>query len=161
MEFLTNIYKVILSKNIVDQKFIQDFINVVKSLKLDSKDPIKVKESFVNALENNYSGFMKDYEYIYENYLVNYMFKNLFTISNMSLTDTYVNLVVNFSIIKMNIIGLCGYYKDEMNTGNVLHFIQSFAKVVEHDNFIVNKLHQYLSENELNTFDHMVILMGK
>lgn len=159
LEFLTNIYKIILSKNIIDQRFLQDFIKVVKSLNLDSGDSVQVKENFLSALKNNYREFMKDYEYIYENYLVNYMFKTLFPISKMSLLDTYVNLIVHFSVIKMNLVGLCGHYKDDMNTEKVIHFIQSFAKVVEHDNFIVDKLNKYLSENDLNTFAHMVILM--
>ena len=61
----------------------------------------------------------------------------------------------------MNLIGLCGHYKEDMDKEKVVHFIQSFAKVVEHDSFIVDKLHKYLSSNNLNTFAHMVILMGK
>jgi lysine-N-methylase len=89
------------------------------------------------------------------------MFKNLFPISNMYLMDTYINVIVNFSIIKMNLVGICAHNKENMDTDKVLHLIQSFVKIVEHDNFIVDKLHKYLSENDLNTFAHMVILMGK
>ncbi|EQK43631.1 hypothetical protein C672_2575 [[Clostridium] bifermentans ATCC 638] len=161
LEFLTNIYKIIISKNIKDQRFMDNFINIVNKLQLVSSNPELIKERFVESLNDFYNPFMKRYEYIYENYLVNYMFKNLFPISEMSLLDTYVNLVVNFSIIKMNLVGLCGHYKEEMDDDRVLHFIQSFAKVVEHDTTIVGKLHRYLSENEMNTFAHMVILMGK
>lgn len=161
LEFLTNIYNIIISKNINDRRFMKNFVDVVNELQLVSSSPDLIKERFMNSLNDYYNPFMKKYEYIYENYLVNYMFKNLFPISNMSLMDTYVNLVVHFSIMKMNLVGLCGHYKEEMNDEKVLHFIQSFAKVVEHDNFIVDKLHKYLSENEMNTFAHMVILMGK
>lgn len=89
------------------------------------------------------------------------MFKTLFPMSKMSLLDTYIDVVVHFAIIKMNLIGICGHYKDEMDVDKAVHLIQSFVKVVEHDNFIVDKLHKYLSENELNTIAHMVILMGK
>lgn len=161
LEFLTNIYKIIISKNIKDQRFMDNFINIVNKLQLVSSNPELIKERFVESLNDFYNPFMKNYEYIYENYLVNYMFKNLFPISNMSLLDTYVNLVVHFSIMKMNLVGLCGHYKEEMDDEKVLHFIQSFAKVVEHDITIVGKIHRYLSENEMNTFAHMVILMGK
>lgn len=161
LEFSINIYKIIISKNIKDQRFMNNFIDIVNKLQLVSSNPDLIKERFINSLNDYYNPFMKKYEYIYENYLVNYMFKNLFPISNMSLMDTYVNLVVHFSIIKMNLVGLCGHYKEEMDDEKVLHFIQSFAKVVEHDSFIVDKLHKYLSENEMNTFAHMVILMGK
>lgn len=161
LEFLTNIYKIIISKNIKNQRFMENFINIVNKLQLVSSNPELIKGRFIESLNDFYNPFMKNYEYIYENYLVNYMFKNLFPISNMSLLDTYVNLVVHFSVIKMNLVGLCGHYKEDMDDEKVLHFIQSFAKVVEHDTTIVGKLHRYLSENEMNTFAHMVILMGK
>lgn len=161
LEFLTNIYKVILSKNIKDQRYIENFINIVNALKLNSENPDLIKESFINSLNDYYSPFMSNYEYIYENYLVSYMFKNLFPISNMSLMDTYINVIVNFSIIKMNLVGICAHNKENMDIDKVLYLIQSFVKIVEHDNFIVDKLHKYLSENDLNTFAHMVILMGK
>lgn len=161
LEFLTNIYRVIISKNIKDQRFMKDFINVIDNLQLISGNPNLIKERFVGSFDGYYKYFMKEHEYIYENYLVSYMFKSLFPISDMSLLDTYVNLIVHFSVIKMNLVGLCGHYKEDMDTEKVLHFIQSFVKVVEHDSFIVDKLHKYLSENDLNTFAHMVILMGK
>lgn len=161
LEFLINIYEIIISKNIHDKRFIENFVNVVNSLQLVSSDPELIKSQFKYSLNDYYKLFMKDYEYIYENYLVSYMFKVMFPISNMSLMDTYVNLIVHFSIIKMNLVGLCGHYKEEMDDEKVVNFIQSFAKVVEHDTTIVGKLHRYLSENEMNTFAHMVILMGK
>lgn len=161
LEFLTDIYKIILSKNINSKRYIENFVNIVNSLQLDGQNPEAIKERFIKSLDKYYNPFMKDYDYIYENYLVSYMFKTLFPINKMSLLDTYINIIVNFSIIKMNLIGLCGYYKEDMDTDKVLHLIQSFVKVVEHDNFIVDKLHKYLSENNLNTFAHMVILMGK
>jgi lysine-N-methylase len=150
-----------LSKNINNKRYIENFVNIVNSLQLDSKNPELIKERFTQAVDKYYNPFMKNYDYIYENYLVSYMFKTLFPISNMSLLDTYINIIVNFSIIKMNLIGVCGHYKEEMDIDKVLHLIQSFVKVVEHDSFIVDKLHKYLSEYNLNTFAHMIILMGK
>lgn len=161
LEFLTNIYRVILSKKLNDKRYIENFVNIVNSLQLVSDNPQLIKERFTSCLEYDYKIFMKDHEYIYENYLVNYMFKTLFPISKMNLLDTYIDVVVHFAIIKMNLIGLCGHYKQDMDIDNVINLIQSFVKVVEHDNFIVDKLHKYLSKNELNTIAHMVILMGK
>lgn len=67
---------------------------------------------------------------IYENYLVSYMFKTLFPVSHMSLNDTYNDLVIRFSLIKMTLIGLCGYYKDDMKVDYAVDFIQSFVKAV-------------------------------
>lgn len=161
LEFLTNIYRIIISKNIDDKRYIENFVNIVDSLQLASENPELIKGRFTSSLENDYKKFIKEHEYIYENYLVNYMFKTLFPISKMSLLDTYIDVIVHFAIIKMNLVGLCGHYKEDMNMENTVHLIQSFVKVVEHDNFVVDKLHKYLSKNELNTIAHMVILMGK
>lgn len=161
LEFLINIYNVILDKNINNQKYLQSINFIVNNFRLNSKDLDLMKESYKASLDEYYNPFMKKYEYIYENYLVSYMFKNLFPISNMSLLDTYVDLVVHFAIIKMNLIGICGYYKENMDIDKVIDLVQSFVLVVEHDNFMINKLHKYLSENNLSTVAHMVILMGK
>ena len=55
---------------------------------------------------------MKNYEHIYENYLVYYMFKILFPCNEESIMDAYIMLVIQFTILKMNLIGY-GHYKEE------------------------------------------------
>ena len=104
---------------------------------------------------------MKNYEYIYENYLVYYMFKILFPCNEESIMDAYIMLVIQFAILKMNLIGVCGHYKEEMDEEKVVNLIQSYAVVIEHDNFIANRINKYLKENNLNTLAHMFIIMGK
>lgn len=149
------------NKTIKNQIYLENFINVINSLQLISENPELIKERFIKFSDTYYNSFMKKHEYIYENYLVSYMFKTLFPYGEMSLLDTYSNLVVNFSIIKMNLIGLFGHYKENMDNDRIVNFIQSFTKEIEHDNFMLDKLNRYLIENDLNTFAHMIILIGK
>lgn len=161
LEFMMNIYKEIISKTITNNRYINNFVNIVNTLQLISEDAQKIKACYGEALNNHYRKFIREHEYIYENYLVNYIFKNLFPSNDISILDSYIALIVQFAILKMNLIGICGYYKDEMDAEKVLNLIQSYAVVTEHDQFLVNKINKYLKENKLNTLAHAFILMGK
>lgn len=160
-EFCTGVYNVILSKGISDKRFIDKFKISAKYLKLNETNVNDRKHALQTSLENEYSEFINEYKYIYENYLVSYMFKTLFPVSHMSLNDTYNDLVIRFALIKMTLIGLCGHYKDNMKVDYAVAFIQSFVKVVEHDGSIVQKLNDYLRDNNINSLAHMMIMMGK
>ncbi len=161
LEFLTQIYKIIMSKKISSERYLNNFENIVNSLQLNSDEAENIKASYVEALNNHYRPFVKKYQYIYENYLVNYMFKTMFPATKKSLLYVYINLVVQFSILKMNIIGICGYYKEDMDTEKILNLIQSYAAVTEHNSFLADNIHNYLERNNLNTLAHVLILMGK
>ena len=160
-QFCTEIYNVILSKGISDNRFIDKFDKAIEYLKLNESN-IKQREEVLNkSLQNEYSDFISEYKYIYENYLVSYIFNSLFPVSNMSLNDTYNDLIIRFSLIKITLIGLCGYYKSEMKVDYAVDFIQSFVKVVEHNVTIVEKLKKFLNENNINSLAHMMVMIGK
>lgn len=161
LEFLTQLYNIVISKRINNERYVNNLKNIIESLQLSSGDNEKIKNAYSEALTNSYRGFMAKYQYIYENYLVNYMFKTMFPKGEKSLLDTYIGLIVQFSILKMNLIGVCGYYKEEMDTKKVINLIQSYAVVTEHDQFLANKIQSYLKENELNTLAHALTIMGR
>ena len=149
------------SKNIKNKRYITNFVNIINSLQLANENLERIKECYEEALNEHYRKFMKNYEHIYENYLVYYMFKILFPCNEESIMDAYIMLVIQFAILKMNLIGVCGHYKEEMDEEKVVNLIQSYAVVTEHDNFIANRINKYLKENNLNTLAHMFIIMGK
>ena len=156
-----NIYFEIMNKNINNKKYITNFINIINSLQLANENLERIKKCYEEALNEHYRKFMKNYEHIYENYLVYYMFKILFPCNEESIMDSYIMLVIQFAILKMNLIGVCGHYKEEMDEEKVVNLIQSYAVVTEHDDFIANRINKYLKENNLNTLAHMFIIMGK
>lgn len=160
-EFCTSLYNVILTKSISEVRFVDKFKIASEYLKLNQSNIENRKEVIRETLSNEYNNFIKDHKYIYENYLVSYMFKTLFPVSDMSLMDNYDDLVVRFALIKITLIGLSGHYKNDMNVKYAVEFIQSFVKVVEHDNTIVKKINNYLKQNNMNTLAHMMIIMGK
>lgn len=161
LDLVMHIYGELMNKTITNARYANNFVNIVNTFKLTTVDSDIIKESYKEALNEHYNSFIKDHEYIYENYLVYYMFKTLFPSNNTSIMDAYIQLVVQFSILKLNLIGICGHYKEEMDEEKVLTLIQSYASITEHDNFVANKVVKYLKENNLNTLAHMLIIMGK
>lgn len=161
LEFLMNIYSEMINRNIKNKRYITNFVNIINSLQLANENLERIKECYEEALNEHYRKFMKNYEHIYENYLVYYMFKILFPCNQESIMDSYIMLVIQFAILKMNLIGICGHYKEEMDEEKVVNLIQSYAVVTEHDDFIANRINKYLKENNLNTLAHMFIIMGK
>lgn len=160
LEFLINIYRVITNKRIISKRYLDNFIKIINFFKLESENPILIRDRYINA-NNYYKNFMKEYEYIYENYLVTYMFKNMFPMNEHTLIKSYINIVVQFSILKMNLIGVCGHYKENMDEKKVVNLIQSYSAITEHDQVLSEKIQIYLSDNKLDTLAHMIILVGK
>ncbi|MEF3311408.1 flagellin lysine-N-methylase [Paenibacillus sp. GYB004] len=115
---------------------------------------------YQDAYVNFYLPFMKDHEYILENYLVNYVFKNTFPLSgSKDLFEEYVRMVVHFALIKMNLIGMARYYKEEFSIDHVILLIQSFSKTVEHNQFFLNHAYKLLAQNGYTTMAYMAVLI--
>ena len=92
-----------------------------------------------------YQPLMQQHEYILENYLVNYVFKNLFPVNGEKhIFDNYVLLIVHYAMIKMLLIGMAGFHKENFGIDQVIKLIQSFAKVIEHNNVYVKQAFQLL-----------------
>ncbi len=161
LEFLTQLNNIILSKKINNERFLSNFEKISDGLRLKSGEGEQIKEAFVNSLGNSYRKFISKNEYIYENYLVCYMFKTMFPANEKTMMETYLSLIVQFSIMKMNLIGLCGYYEEAMDTDKVLNLIQSYSVITEHDEFLVGKVQQFLKDKEYNSLAHALTIMGK
>lgn len=117
-------------------------------------------EKYQEVYTSYYQPYMKNREYILENYLVNYVFKNLFPFGNEAgLFDDYVMLVIHYALIKMHLIGLAGFYKEEFNEEHILSLIWSFSRVVEHNPAYLRSIHDLLRANGFTTLAYMAILV--
>ncbi|WP_127549083.1 flagellin lysine-N-methylase [Paenibacillus amylolyticus] len=105
-----------------------------------------------------YTPFMEEHEYILENYLVNYVFKNLFPFGRSRVYDDYVMMVVHFSMIKLHLIGMSGFHKG-LTTDLVVKLVQSFAKIVEHNTTFLNNVHSLLEDNDFTSMAYMSIMI--
>nr|WP_314466434.1 flagellin lysine-N-methylase [uncultured Clostridium sp.] len=111
---------------------------------------------------NYYDSFMKQYEYIFENYFVNYVFKELFpfgqqtsihdksifTVQKTVFTE-YILMVLHYTMTKNLLIGMAGYYKNQFGTQQVVKLIQSYDKNINHDIPYLQRLLQFFSDNNM------------
>ena len=81
---------------------------------------------------------MEKHEALLENYLVNYVFKNLFpfgpqksrVLEPRNVYAEFNLMVIHFSLIKSLLIGLAGYHRESFGVTHVIALIQAFAKTV-------------------------------
>lgn len=125
----------------------------------EGEAPERVVDQYQVASNEYYRPFMSKHEYILENYLVNYVYKNMFPFGGYpSVFDDYIMLVVHFSMIKLHLVGMAGFYKG-LTTDLVIKLIQSFAKTFEHNNNFLHKMFHLLKENGYTTMGYMSILI--
>ncbi|MFD2369373.1 flagellin lysine-N-methylase [Brevibacillus sp. GCM10020057] len=120
----------------------------------------EVSDRYQKSYQEYYLPVMQEREYILENYLVNYVFKNVFPHStSMKVFEEYVMLVVHYSLIKLHLIGMAGYHKESFSIEHVIKLIQSFSKVVEHDSLYLRRIHELLVANGFSSIAYMAILI--
>lgn len=120
----------------------------------------KIGERYSNANTQYYKPFISQHEYIMENYLVNYVFKNLFPFSGeKSVYDNYVMMIIHYAMIKMILIGMAAYHKENLTLDHVIKLIQSFSRTVEHNTAYLKKIIKLLRDNKFNTMPYMAILI--
>lgn len=120
----------------------------------------EIAERYLQAYHEYYEPFMREREYILENYLVNYVFKNLYPFSGeKELFDNYVMMIIHYAMIKMHLIGMAAYHKESFSEDLVVKLIQSFARVVEHNSAYLHRVHDLLKSNGFTSMAYMAILI--
>jgi lysine-N-methylase len=114
---------------------------------------------YKSAYETYYKPFIDEHEYILENYMVNYVFRSMFPCGGKSTFDDYIMIVIQYSMIKLQLIGIAGYHKEGFNLDHIVTLIQSFAKSVEHSPLFLRKVFELLKNNGYTSMAYMSILI--
>lgn len=134
-----------------------EFLYGIKYLKDEKVE--NIAERYKEAFDNYYKPFMDKHEYILENYMVNYIFKELFPIiSNGDVFQDYVKLIVNYSYIKTLLIGMAGFHK-KLDEDIIVRLIYSFSRAVEHNKVFLNNIFNIIKSNGFDTMPYMAILI--
>ncbi|HWR45764.1 flagellin lysine-N-methylase [Sporomusa sp.] len=145
----------------VNEHYYECFAEFLEGIQYISGTKVEdIGKNYVEAHDKYYHPFMDAREYIMENYLVNDVFSNLFPFKGgIKVFDNYVIFVVNYSMIKMLLIGMAGLHKEKFNIDHVIKLIQSFAKVISHDENFLKGVIELLKDNNFNTMPYMAILL--
>lgn len=161
MELLIIFTNFRMKKSVKSQRFLDCFDAFSKGIGYSAKDgEEQLAQRYEEAVVKYYQPFMEQHEYIMENYLVNYVFKELFPVQGQKhIFDNYVLLVVHFAMIKMLLIGMAAFYKSEFSMDHVIKVFQSFSKEIEHNKAYLAAVIEFLEKNQFNTMPYMGALI--
>ncbi|MFD2615559.1 flagellin lysine-N-methylase [Paenibacillus gansuensis] len=118
-----------------------------------------ITANYKKAYKDYYAEYFNSREYIYENYLVNYVFSKLFPFSTKgSVFDSYLMLVLHYALIKMQLIGIAAFNK-QLNDEIVIKLIQSFSRNFEHSEGVLRGILKILKETGYTQMSHLMILI--
>lgn len=142
-----------------DKRYLQCLMETLEGIQYSSDFLTEESiELYRDAHQDLFLPFIAEHEYILENYLVNYTFKNLFPIKR-DVFEEYIVLVVHFALIKMHLIGMMGYHRKAFSVEHVIKLIQSFSRTVEHAPNELRRFLNYLNENGYCTLSFMASLI--
>lgn len=118
-----------------------------------------IGERYKEAYLNYYEPFMREHEYILENFLVNHVFREMFpVVSKGGVFDDYVKLVIHYSLIKMLLIGMTAYNK-KLDEALIVRLVYSYSRAVEHHKTFFDNTFKLFKANGYNTMAYMAILI--
>jgi lysine-N-methylase len=124
-----------------------------------TNDLNKYSETYKEGFNSYFEEFINNNSYIFENYLVNFMYKDLFPFSETdSVFDGYIMLLIRFSLIRFYLIGIFLFNKDA-SIDNVVRFIQVFSKTIEHHKTYLADVLNNLKENEFDNMEFAKVLL--
>lgn len=146
------------SSNIREQAISADFKKYTDELLVsfnikDVEDYISNEEGYLKIFQEYKGNFIKKYEYIFENYLVNYMYNNLFPFTESDdMLEGYIMLVVRYSFIIFYLVG--GYISSgKESSENIIKLISLFARDIEHDKTYMSEIYDYIEKKQYDNIE--------
>lgn len=158
-------YKGILEKFHEFDDYYSDYFNlkireVISGFRFnEGKSLIENSELYIKAYDFCEENIFKKYSYIFENYLVNHMFKEFFPFSENDIVfDGYIMMLVRLSYIKFILVGQY-IYNGEISKEKIVRLIQVLSKEIEHNEKYLKDILLYLKEYELDNKRFAEILL--
>lgn len=103
--------------------------------------------------------FLAQHGYLLENYLVNFIFKDLFPAAEgESAFDAFTLLVTRYVLIRLHLTGIAAH-RGQLTEGEAVSFIQAFSKTVEHHKTYLETISAHMARRRYNTLAHMGLLL--
>ncbi|MGH4120136.1 flagellin lysine-N-methylase [Clostridium sp.] len=146
----------------VDSLSFKEYTNqIIVAFKLEEEDEISVHSELYKKAFEDYTAKFINNNYIFENYLVNFIYNNMFPFSETeSIFDGYIMLLTRYSFIKFYLVGKY-LYNNEDSKENVVKFIQVFSKIIGHHKTYTVDVLNYIKENKLDNMQFAKILLPK
>lgn len=147
------------SNNNLRKNYVEHIEKFKKGLKIE--DEIQIDEcikAYKESVKEYYEPYIKDKEYIFENYLVNDVFQRMFPYKDENFFNEYMILVLNYSIIRSLLTGIASCDK-ELTDAMVIDLIYAFSRAVLHNSMFIKSFIDALNESNFNSLSHMIVLI--
>jgi lysine-N-methylase len=160
-----------IAKELTDNRMVmglvssRDYINCIKDTLIGlnfiaGTSPDKIIESYSQNSETYVAEYLKDKEYLLENFIVNEFFMRMIPFgSGENVWDSYLFMCVIYAMIKLHLNGMAGCHKgltDEI----VVNLVQSFSKVVLHNTKFIPNMVRLLKDSGFDSLACMTILVN-
>lgn len=146
------------------EKYLTILHQLLEGLNLEEDDEHQLQDieqsisKYQAAYENLYEPFMQKHEYMLENYVVNYIFKSLFPCDYKSLFESYMMLVIHFTLIKLHLIGM-SVKQQKLTQEMVIECVQQLAKMIEHNSSYLQGVREGMESAGYNTMAYMFVMI--
>ena len=158
VDFFKKTMKYLNILNEVDSISFKDYTKeVMNGFNFEDDNISKYANVYIEAFEEYSKEYMIKNSFIFENYLVNFIYNYMFPFSeNQSVFDGYIMLLMRYSFIRFYLVGKYIVNKNDSKK-EIVRFIQVFSKSIgHHRNYLVNLL-KYIKEKEFNNIEFVKI----
>ncbi|MCE5221976.1 MAG: flagellin lysine-N-methylase [Clostridium sp.] len=169
-ESMNYVLQVSVLKNVIDSLDIVNAIDSDKFIKYtkevlegynikDNEDVIENKDEYINAFEKYTEKYIESNSHIFENYMVNFIYNNLFPFSESDfMFDGYILLLFRYSLMRFYLVGKY-IYNGKDSVEDIIAFIKVFVKTVEHDRNYRSDILEYIKENSFDNMEFAKMLL--
>lgn len=154
-----------MSDGVTSSKYVAILQQLLEGLALEEDDNKEVQDmeksiaKYQEAHMNYYVPLMQKQGYMLENYIVNYVFKNLFPYDYDDLFESYMMLVIHFTIIKLHMIGMAAK-QQRLTQEMVIECVQQIGKVIEHNPAYLQGVREGMEASSYRTMGHMFVMIS-
>jgi len=130
-------------------------LNIIEGMPADA--PLN---KYIENREAYVLGYMKDKEYVLENFVINEYFTRQMPFGAFgNIWDSYLYLCVTYGMVKLHINGMAGCHK-KLDDAIVFRLIQALSKVVLHNQKFIPNMIKLLKDGGLDSQAWMTILVN-
>lgn len=113
-------------------------------------------QRYVEAEDRYYRTFLQTHESLLENYLIHYVFKNLFPFGRrassyytpQSIFTEYELLAAHYVLVNGLLTGMAGYYQTTFSEAHAVKLVQSLSKTMEHSPALLREIAQFIQSRD-------------
>lgn len=157
MNFFIKMLKILkVDKEVESQPFkafTKEMLDGFNISKLEGSGDISENVEFYIQGYKEYECILKEYDYIIENYLVNFIYNYMFPFNEvLSIFDSYIMLLMRVGFIKFYLVGI--YLKNKnVDKNRIVEFVQVFSKTIEHHRSYLMDSLQYVKRNDYDNLE--------